>query len=129
RRHANKRKGSKNREKARRKVARLHARIADCRRDFQHKLTEVAHRKHRGLSPSCEAGFSLALALVLPIALCSNFRMKKRTTIWLDEADKAAIAAIKERYGTATESDAVRLAIRLLAHSKHVDIHDGKQER
>src|ERR1051326_4426936 len=31
--------GSKNREKARCKVARLHARIADRRRDFQHKLT------------------------------------------------------------------------------------------
>jgi hypothetical protein len=55
--------------------------------------------------------------------------MKKRTTIWLDEADKAAIATIKERYGTATESDAIRLAIRLLAHSKQVDIHDGKGER
>ena len=34
RRHAKKRKGSKNREKARRKVARLHARIADRRRDL-----------------------------------------------------------------------------------------------
>ena len=39
RRHARKRKGSKNREKARRRVAKLHARIADRRRDFQHKLT------------------------------------------------------------------------------------------
>jgi putative transposase len=39
RRHAKKQKGSKNREKARRKVARIHARIADRRRDFQHKLT------------------------------------------------------------------------------------------
>jgi putative transposase len=39
RRHAKKKKGSKNREKARRKVARLHARIADKRRDYQHKLT------------------------------------------------------------------------------------------
>ena len=39
RRHARKRKGSKNREKARRKVARLHARIADRRKDFLHKLT------------------------------------------------------------------------------------------
>jgi putative transposase len=37
--HARKQKGSKNREKARRKVARIHARIADRRRDFQHKLT------------------------------------------------------------------------------------------
>jgi putative transposase len=32
-------KGSANREKARRKVARVHARIADRRRDFLHKLT------------------------------------------------------------------------------------------
>jgi putative transposase len=37
RRHARKKKGSKNREKARRKVARQHARIADCRRDYQHQ--------------------------------------------------------------------------------------------
>jgi hypothetical protein len=55
--------------------------------------------------------------------------MKKRTTIWLDEADRIAIAAIKERYGTATDSDAIRLAIRLLAESKRVDIRDGKRER
>jgi putative transposase len=39
RRHAKKQKRSKNREKARRKVAKLHARIADRRRDFLHKLT------------------------------------------------------------------------------------------
>lgn len=39
RRHAKKQKGSKNREKARKKVARIHARIADRRRDYQHKLS------------------------------------------------------------------------------------------
>ena len=39
RRHARKKKGSKNREKARRRVARLHARIADCRRDYQQQLS------------------------------------------------------------------------------------------
>jgi len=39
RRHAKRKKGSKNREKARRKVARIHARIADRRRDYQHKLS------------------------------------------------------------------------------------------
>ena len=49
--------------------------------------------------------------------------------MWLDEADRAAIATIKERYGAATESDAIRLAIRLLAQSKQVDIHDGTRER
>ena len=36
RRHARKKKGSKNREKARKKVARQHTRIADQRRDYQH---------------------------------------------------------------------------------------------
>jgi putative transposase len=36
---AKKQRGSKNREKARRTVARLLARIADCRRDFTHKLS------------------------------------------------------------------------------------------
>lgn len=39
RRHAKKQKGGKNRGKARHKVARIHARIADRRRDFLHKLT------------------------------------------------------------------------------------------
>ncbi len=44
RRHAKKKKGSKNREKARLKVARLHARINDRRRDYQHKLsTRMVH--------------------------------------------------------------------------------------
>jgi len=38
-RHAKKKKSGRNREKARRKVARLHARIADRRRDYQHKLS------------------------------------------------------------------------------------------
>ena len=39
RRHAKKRKGSKNRAKARVKVAKIHARIADRRRDFLHQLS------------------------------------------------------------------------------------------
>jgi putative transposase len=39
RRQARKKKGSKNREKARRRVARIHARIADRRRDYQHQLS------------------------------------------------------------------------------------------
>jgi Arc/MetJ-type ribon-helix-helix transcriptional regulator len=55
--------------------------------------------------------------------------MRKITTIRLDEADRAAIATIKERYGVASDSDAIRLALRLLAESKRVDIRDGKRER
>jgi putative transposase len=39
RRHARKKKGSRNRNKARLKVAHVHARINDRRRDYQHKLS------------------------------------------------------------------------------------------
>jgi putative transposase len=39
RRHAKKQKGSCNREKARRRVAKIHASIRDKRRDYQHKLS------------------------------------------------------------------------------------------
>jgi len=37
--HSRKKLGSRNREKTRRKVAQAHARVADCRTDFLHKLT------------------------------------------------------------------------------------------
>ena len=47
RRHAKKKKGSKNRDKARKKVARLHARIVDRRRDFQHKLSTRLIRENQ----------------------------------------------------------------------------------
>jgi putative transposase len=47
RRHAKKKKGSKNREKARLKVARLHARINDRRRDSQHKLSTRMVRENQ----------------------------------------------------------------------------------
>jgi putative transposase len=47
RRHAKKQKGSKNRAKAARKVARLHARIADRRRDFLHKLSTRLIRENQ----------------------------------------------------------------------------------
>ncbi|MEU8512925.1 RNA-guided endonuclease TnpB family protein [Kitasatospora sp. NPDC048722] len=45
--HARKAKGSVNREKARRKVARIHAKIADRRRDFLHKLTTRLVRENQ----------------------------------------------------------------------------------
>lgn len=47
RRHARKRKGSKNREKARVKVARTHKRIADRRRDYQHQLSTTLIRENQ----------------------------------------------------------------------------------
>src|SRR5690606_8300912 len=40
-------KGSANREKARRKVARIHARITDRRRDFLHKITTRLVRENQ----------------------------------------------------------------------------------
>jgi putative transposase len=50
RRHAKKKKGSKNRDKARRKVARIHAKMADTRRDFQHKLTTRLIRENQTIA-------------------------------------------------------------------------------
>ena len=47
RRHAKSKKGSKNRTKARRRVARIHARIADRRRDFSHKLSTRLIRENQ----------------------------------------------------------------------------------
>jgi putative transposase len=47
RRHAKKQKRSKNRDKARLKVARIHARIADRRRDFSHKLSTRLIRENQ----------------------------------------------------------------------------------
>jgi putative transposase len=47
RRHAKKQKGSKNRIKARQKVARIHVRIADRRRDFLHQLSTRLIRENQ----------------------------------------------------------------------------------
>ena len=47
RRHAKKSKGSKNRAKAAKKVARIHARICDRRRDFLHKLSTRLIRENQ----------------------------------------------------------------------------------
>ena len=49
RRLAKKKKGSNNRYKARLKVARLHAKIADCRKDFLHKLTTQLVRENQAI--------------------------------------------------------------------------------
>jgi putative transposase len=45
--HARKKKGSNNRNKARIKVARVHARINDCRRDYQHQLSTRIVRENQ----------------------------------------------------------------------------------
>lgn len=55
RQHARKVKGSKNRKKAQRTLARMHARIANIRKDTLHKATSciVAKTKPSGERPSC----------------------------------------------------------------------------
>ena len=47
--HARKQRGSANREKARRRVARVHARITDRRRDHLHKLTTRLVRENQAV--------------------------------------------------------------------------------
>lgn len=49
RRLAKKKNGSNNRYKARLKVAKLHAKIADCRKDFLHKLTTQLVRENQAI--------------------------------------------------------------------------------
>ena len=49
RRLARKPKGSANRAKARRKVAKLHAKIDDCRKDFTHKATTRIVRENQAI--------------------------------------------------------------------------------
>ena len=44
----------------------------------------------------------------------------QRTSIFLGEEDRAAIRAIQERYGVSTDSDAIRLALRVLAHAQEL---------
>jgi putative transposase len=46
-------KGSTNRKKAVRKVARAHARVADTRRDWLHKLSTALIRDNQGSGPLC----------------------------------------------------------------------------
>jgi Arc/MetJ family transcription regulator len=55
--------------------------------------------------------------------------MRKRTTIWLDESDRAALARVRERYGVASDSDAIRLALRLLAESHRVTIETSNERK
>lgn len=46
----------------------------------------------------------------------------QRTSIFLGEEDRAAIRTIQERYGVSTDSDAIRLALRVLAQAKEIGL-------
>lgn len=46
----------------------------------------------------------------------------KRTTIFLGEADREAIRTIQRLYGVSTDSDAIRLALRILAEAREIGL-------
>lgn len=46
----------------------------------------------------------------------------RRTSIFVGDEDRAAIRAIRQRYGVSTDSDAIRLALRVLAEAKEIRI-------
>lgn len=44
----------------------------------------------------------------------------KRTTIFLGDVDREAIRTIQMRFGVSTDSDAIRLALRILAQARQL---------
>jgi len=46
----------------------------------------------------------------------------KRTTIHIGEEDREAIRIIKVRFGASTDSDAIRLAVRILAMAQELGL-------
>ena len=77
----------------------------------------------------CVALSQMPYAVLQCTAMCHTLTMRKRTTIWLDEADRAALAQVRERYGVASDSDAIRLALRLIAESKRVNVETPDKMR
>lgn len=46
----------------------------------------------------------------------------QRTSIFLGDEDRAAIRTIQDRYGVSTDSDAIRLALRILAQAREIGL-------
>lgn len=44
----------------------------------------------------------------------------QRTSIFLGDEDRVAIRTIQERYGVSTDSDAIRLALRVLSQAREI---------
>ena len=53
----------------------------------------------------------------------------KRSNIFLADEDRTAIHTVRERYGLSTDSDALRLAIRVLAASPKLALPKDWQPR
>jgi len=45
-----------------------------------------------------------------------------RTSVFIGPEERAAIETIQKRYGVATESGAIRLALRVLAQAQRLDV-------
>jgi len=48
----------------------------------------------------------------------------KRTTIWLSDLDRGAIALVRERYGISNDSDALRVAVHIIAKADRIKVAD-----
>lgn len=46
----------------------------------------------------------------------------RRTTIFLGDEDREAIRTIQARYGVSSDSDAIRLALRVLAQARDIGL-------
>jgi hypothetical protein len=46
----------------------------------------------------------------------------ERTTVWLADEDREAIARIRQRFGLAHDADAMRLAFRVLADARELAV-------
>lgn len=57
------------------------------------------------------------------------YKNVQRTSIFLGDRDREAIRAIQERYGVSTDSDAIRLALRVLAEAKEIAMSPLPQEK
>jgi len=47
----------------------------------------------------------------------------RRTTIFLADEDRDAIRVIQQRFGVSTDSDAIRLALRVLAQARQIALN------
>ncbi len=54
--------------------------------------------------------------------------MKQRTTIYLDEQDRFAIATLRGYYGVTSDSDVIRLALRLLTEQVKGKQHEQEAQ-